>query len=226
MELLTRLPTFLLAVLLIAAVPGPAFALIVRRSTLGGFRAAVPVVLGTEVGLYFWIIAAGAGLAALVAASHVAFLVLRVTSAVVLVTLGVRAWLSARRGGADWSPETADLPSLPGRTPRGGFAVGAITNLANPKAAVFTFAVYPQFIPHGYPTLATTAGLGLLQISIETLLYLALAKAVSRASRWLGKRARPAGAGRRLRLGARRAGLAGRDGVMTSAHAAGPELDR
>jgi threonine/homoserine/homoserine lactone efflux protein len=85
MELLTRLPTFLVAVLLIAAVPGPAFALIVRRSSIGGLRAGAPVVLGIEAGLYFWIIAAGAGLAALVAASHVAFLLLRISSAVVLL---------------------------------------------------------------------------------------------------------------------------------------------
>lgn len=184
-ELLTRLPTFLLAVLLIAAVPGPAFALIVRRSSIGGFRAGAPVVLGIEAGLYFWIIAAGAGLAALVAASHLALLLLRISSAIVLFWLGARALLAARRGSTDWSPQTADLPRMPGTTTaRGGFVTGAVTNLANPKAAVFTFAVYPQFIPHGYPTLATTAGLGLLQISIETSLYLGLARAVSRASRW------------------------------------------
>jgi threonine/homoserine/homoserine lactone efflux protein len=74
---------------------------------------------------------------------------------------------------------------LPGRGTGGGFVTGAITNLANPKAAVFTFALYPQFIPHGYPPLATTAGLGLLQVTVETGLYLGLAAAAGRAGRWL-----------------------------------------
>jgi threonine/homoserine/homoserine lactone efflux protein len=58
--------------------PGPAFALIVRHSTLSGFLRVL--VLRTELGLSFWIIAAAAGLAALVAASHTAFLELRATT--------------------------------------------------------------------------------------------------------------------------------------------------
>ena len=65
MELLRQLPAFLIAVLVISAVPGPAIALLIRRCSVGGFRAGVPIVLGLETGLYFWIIAAGAGLAAL-----------------------------------------------------------------------------------------------------------------------------------------------------------------
>ncbi|MDX6228080.1 MAG: hypothetical protein QOI76_1470 [Frankiales bacterium] len=119
---------------------------------------------------------------ALVATSHLAYLVLRVVSATVLLWIGGRFLLAARRN----RPE--HVPHLPGGSTRGGFAMGAITNLANPKAAVFTFAVYPQLIPHGYPPLATTAGLGLLQITVETGLYLGLAAAVSRAGRWFSRR--------------------------------------
>jgi threonine/homoserine/homoserine lactone efflux protein len=182
MELLTRLPAFLLAIVALSAVPGPAFALIVRRSSVGGFRAGVSVVLGVELGLYFWIIAAGAGLAALVATSHVAYLVLRVTCASFLLWVGARFLLAARRH--DPEPEVY----VPGRTARGGFAMGALTNLANPKAAVFTFAIYPQFIPHGYAPLPTTALLGLLQITVETALYLGLAAAAARAGRWFSRR--------------------------------------
>ncbi|MDX6256785.1 MAG: hypothetical protein QOJ11_3119 [Frankiales bacterium] len=182
MELVTRLPAFLVAIVAMAAVPGPAFALIVRRSSVGGLRAGAPVVLGIELGLYVWIIAAGAGLAALVATSHLAYLVLRVVSATVLLWIGGRFLLATRRN----RPE--QVPRLPGGSTRGGFAMGAITNLANPKAAVFTFALYPQFIPRGYPPLATTAGLGLLQITMETGLYLALAAAVGRAGRWFSSR--------------------------------------
>ena len=61
MELLASLPAFVLAVVLISASPGPAMALILRRAALGGFRSAVPTVLGLEAGLYLWALAAAAG---------------------------------------------------------------------------------------------------------------------------------------------------------------------
>ena len=46
------------------------------------------------------------------------------------------------------------------------------------------FAFYPQFVPDDGPVLAWTAGLGLLQVSVETVLYMGLATAVGRASAW------------------------------------------
>ena len=59
MDLTTSLPAFVLAVVLISASPGPAMALILRRAALYGFRGAVPTVLGLELGLYLWALAAG-----------------------------------------------------------------------------------------------------------------------------------------------------------------------
>jgi threonine/homoserine/homoserine lactone efflux protein len=56
--------------------------------------------------------------------------------------------------------------------------------LANPKAAAFMIAFYPQFVPADRPLLATTAFLALLQVAIETVFYLALAAAVGRAGAW------------------------------------------
>lgn len=191
MELLSQLPAFLGAVLLIASVPGPAVALLVRRCSLGGFRAGVPVVIGLEAGLYVWVLAAGAGLAALVATSHTAYTVLRVVGTLVLVALGVQALRAARRGDYDADLPLAEQVPAARLLPRGrfgGFGIGAVTNLANPKAAVFTFAFYPQFIPHGYPVLPTAAGLGLLQVTLEACLYLGLAAAIARARRWFARR--------------------------------------
>jgi threonine/homoserine/homoserine lactone efflux protein len=184
MELVRQLPAFIGAVLLISSVPGPAVALLIRRCSAGGFRAGVPVVLGLELGLYLWIIAAGAGLAALVATSQVAFTVLRVVGAAVLLALGVQALRAARRGAYD-----ADLSAarVVPRGRRGGFVLGLVTNAANPKAAVFTFAFYPQFIPSGYPLLPTAAGLGLLQVSIEIGFYLTFAAVVARARTWFAR---------------------------------------
>ena len=102
---LSSVVAFVLAVLLILASPGPAMALIFRRAALRGLRGAVPTVLGLELGLYVWALFAGAGFAALVAASEVAYLVLRIVGAVVLLVLGVKAWRAAWRGRG--APEAA-----------------------------------------------------------------------------------------------------------------------
>jgi threonine/homoserine/homoserine lactone efflux protein len=183
MDVLATLPAFLLAVVLISASPGPAMALILRRAALQGSRAAVPTVLGLEAGLYLWALAAGAGLAALVAASTAAYTVLRVAGAVVLVLLGLRAWRSAWRDrGEQHAPATSRAPSA-----RRAFGEGLVVQLANPKAAVFMFAFYPQFIPQDGPVLLWTAGFALLQVAVETVLYLGLAAAVGRASGWLSR---------------------------------------
>src|SRR3954467_10455255 len=199
-DVVASLPAFVLAVLLISASPGPAMALIFRRAALRGLRGAVPTVLGLELGLYVWALFAGVGFAALVAASEVAYLVLRVVGAAVLLFLGFRAWRSVWREAEDPEaehPETEDPETLAGgmagldRRPTrgrrrwwGSFAEGVVVQLANPKAAGFMIAFYPQFVPPEGPVFVTTALLGLLQITIETCLYLALAAGVARAGTW------------------------------------------
>src|SRR3954470_16922349 len=124
-DVVASLPAFVLAVLLISASPGPAMALIVRRAALRGGRGAVPTVLGLELGLYAWALFAGAGFATLVAASEVAYLVLRVVGAAVLLYLGVKAlrtaWRERRSGGEGEAP--AAVP-VSGRRWWGSFAEG------------------------------------------------------------------------------------------------------
>jgi threonine/homoserine/homoserine lactone efflux protein len=176
-------PAFLLAVVLIAASPGPAMALILRRAALGGFRAGVPTVLGLELGLYVWALLAGAGFAGLAAASEAAYLVLRVVGAAVLCWLGVQALRTAWREHRTGRVGTSALPVLR----RGGwaeFGEGVLVQLANPKAAVFVLAFYPQFVPADRPLFATTAVLALAQVALETVLYLSLAAGVARAGAW------------------------------------------
>jgi threonine/homoserine/homoserine lactone efflux protein len=179
-DLLSSLPAFVLAVVLISASPGPAMALVFRRAALRGLAGAVPTVLGLELGLYGWALFAGAGFAALVAASEVAYLVLRVVGAGVLLVLGYRALRAAWSG----DPVPVEEPRPAGRRWWGAFAEGVVVQLANPKAAVFMIAFYPQFVPADGPVFATTALLGLLQVTLETVLYLGLAAGVARAGTW------------------------------------------
>ena len=182
--MVSSLPAFVLAVLLISASPGPAMALIFRRAALRGLQGAVPTVLGLEAGLYLWALFAGAGFAALVAASEIAYLVLRVVGAAVLLFLGVRAWRAAWRDRST-ADAVGERPAPPrGRRWWGAFGEGIWVQLANPKAAVFMLAFYPQFVPADGPVFVTTAVLGLLQITLETVLYLGLAAGVARAGAW------------------------------------------
>lgn len=186
---ITSLPAFLIAVVLISASPGPAMALILRRAALDGYRAAVPTVLGLEAGLYLWALAAAAGFAALVAASQLAFVVLKVAGAGVLIVMGLQSWRHAwsLRNGRDMPdrepPESAPAQRNPGRT----FGEGLVVQLANPKATVFMIAFYPQFVPPDRNLFRTTAVLALLQVTLETGLYLGLAAGVGKARSWFAR---------------------------------------
>ena len=106
MDVVSSLPAFVPAVLLISASPGPAMALVIRRAALRGLPPAVPTVLGLELGLYVWALVAGAGFAALVAAGVARAgdwfrrprirRRLEAVSGTVLVALGVRVAVSSR----------------------------------------------------------------------------------------------------------------------------------
>lgn len=198
----STLAAFLAAALVITVTPGPAVALILRRAALRGYRSTVPLVLGLELGLFVWVLLAGAGLAALVATSQLAYTVLRVVGAGVLVFLGARAlrtWWRARADGAAAPVGAATAPRTDRsgppsaqRPPRmrgawSGFAEGLLVQLANPKAAVFVFAFYPPFIPPDAPQLPAAAGLGALHVALETVLYLGLAFGVGSARGLLGR---------------------------------------
>jgi threonine/homoserine/homoserine lactone efflux protein len=175
---------FVLAVALGAMVPGPTTALVIRRGALGGVRKTVPVIAGMEVGLYAWALATAIGLSALVAASEIAYTALRVAGAVVLVTLGVQAWLASRR-------ITDDVPFDETATVAGRWwqqsTAGLLTNLANPKIAVFAFAFYPQFIPAGANVLRTTLLLGLVQAVIDAGWFLLVATFVGKARKFFSR---------------------------------------
>jgi threonine/homoserine/homoserine lactone efflux protein len=176
------LPAFLVAVALIWAAPGPAMLLVLQRAALRGTRSAFAAVLGLGVGLVVWAGLAALGLGALVAASQTAYDVLRLAGAVFLVALGAHTLHGAWRGRA-----VQEDPGPP-RTVRcggGGFVEGLVVQLANPKIAVFILAFYPQFTPAGAAVAPTTAVLVLVQVAVETGLYLVVLAAVGRAGSWL-----------------------------------------
>jgi threonine/homoserine/homoserine lactone efflux protein len=170
------LPGFLIAALALAVLPGPATALLIREALRGQRRRVVGAIGGIELGLFAWAMFAAFGLAALVAASALAYTALRAAGAAVLVLLGIQTlWYSRKRapqaGGEVGSARIALRLT--------GFRGGLLTNLANPKAAVFAFSFYPQFIPPGANVLVTTLLLALVHVLVDVTWFSVLASAVT-----------------------------------------------
>ncbi|MGW4753274.1 LysE family translocator [Streptomyces chartreusis] len=162
----TTLLAFLGACTLIAASPGPSTVLIIKQS-LHSRRSGFLTVLGNETGVFIWGVVAAFGLTALLTASEVAYDVMRVVGAVVLVGFGIQALRQARRAkGADddvWQ----GAPKSGWHSYRGGL----LLNLANPKAAVFAMSFLPQFVPEGAPHLPAMVGLAALWAVYEVGYY-------------------------------------------------------
>ena len=127
---------FVLVAAVVICTPGPDTALTLRNTLLGGRGNGLRTAQGVAVGQALWTLAASAGVAALVAASQPVFAALRVVGAVYLVWLGLQSLRAAWRGRSDDA------------APRGssaGFRQGLLSNLANPKMAVFFTSLLPQF---------------------------------------------------------------------------------
>lgn len=179
--MLDVLPPFLLACVVLAALPGPATAIFLHRTLRDGRRAGLAAVAGNEIGLFCWVIAGGAGLSILLEANRVLFDGLHVLGAAVLVCLGVQAWRNSRH--ADALP-----PALTGpRGPRAAFRASLISIAANPKAAVFAVSFFPQFLPRTGPVLPTVIALATIQVLLDTVWCAGIVLLADRARGWLGR---------------------------------------
>jgi threonine/homoserine/homoserine lactone efflux protein len=133
---------------LLTITPGADMAMVSRSVLIGGRREAFATTLGILAGCLVWAIVSAAGVAAVLAASKTAYDALRLAGAAYLVWLGVQSLLSARRGNyRDVGEERARA----GRS--SAFRQGLLTNLFNPKIAIFYSTFLPQFIGPGDPAL-------------------------------------------------------------------------
>jgi threonine/homoserine/homoserine lactone efflux protein len=165
---------------LVTLTPGPATAMVIRSALRGGWRDALLTTLGNSIGVLFWGCASAVGISALVAASEIAFAVLKVGGAIVLVSLGIQTFVRSRRQGH--LPKTQDLPVRSVHA----FRDGLVTSLANPKLAIFFIALFPQFIPKGDPVLPTALEMSTLIVALDLVWYSAVALAVTRVRGILG----------------------------------------
>lgn len=129
--------TFLFAAFMLNIAPGPDMLYVVGRSLGQGRKAGIVSALGIFVGCWVHILAAAFGIAALLRSSPVAFNVVRYAGAAYLVYLGIKM-IVQRSNLAQQQPKPASLVSI--------FHQGVITNVLNPKVALFFLAFLPQFV--------------------------------------------------------------------------------
>jgi threonine/homoserine/homoserine lactone efflux protein len=140
------LVSFGLLATVLAITPGLDTVFVLRQALRSGRGTAFAAGAGVCVGTLVWGVAAAAGVAALFVASEITFTALRWAGIGYLCWLGFTYLRSAWRGDAV-SPEVAIDTQTPGRAA----AKGLLTNLTNPKVAVFYLTVLPLFLPVGYP---------------------------------------------------------------------------
>jgi threonine/homoserine/homoserine lactone efflux protein len=160
---------FLGVALVVIVTPGQDTALTIRNTLAGGRKAGVRTAAGVSLGQSIWALAAAAGLTALLRASEPAFLALRLAGAAYLVYLGALALRSAIGGG-----QAGHV------LPRGGAPLrqGLLSNLGNPKMAVFFTSLLPQF-GHSFPALIAL-GLAFCALTLAWLSAYAVAVAKAR----------------------------------------------
>jgi threonine/homoserine/homoserine lactone efflux protein len=175
---------FLALSAVVIATPGPDTALTVRNTLLGGRRGGIFTALGISAGQVTWSVAASLGVVAVLLASRPVFQALKLAGAAYLVYLGIQSLRAAVRG---WPVTGIEASAGASRSATRAFREGVVSNLANPKMAVFFASVLPQFAPAGHGMLSALLALGAV-FSALTFLWLALyVLALGRAGRLVGR---------------------------------------
>ena len=170
------LPLFVLAGLLLNITPGPDLLYIIGRGAAQGVRAGIAAALGISAGCLVHTAAVALGVAALLAASSAAFEVVKFAGAAYLLYLGVRLL----RFGDATAGQTASTSPV---APRAIFWQGFLTNVLNPKVALFFLALLPQFVaPQSTAKGLTLALLGVIFALNSLLVTVPVAWLAGRAS--------------------------------------------
>jgi len=181
---------FLLAAVIIAAIPGPGIFYVAARTLSGGRRAGIASTFGTALGGLVHVIAGGLGVSAIILASAQLFTVLKLAGALYLIWLGIR---TIREAGHLPTEQTGAVGF------RRAFREGIVVEALNPKTAAFFLAFIPQFLEPaaGHPALQFMT-LGLISVTLNTFADVIVIVVASAARAGLVRRAHLV---RRLRQG-------------------------
>jgi len=173
---------FMAATLALNLTPGPDMLLVISRSVDSGTRAGAAAALGVAVGCFVHMSLVAGGLAAFLIAVPAAAKAIRIAGAVYLVLLGIRLLMNP----PGLSPDLKTAPRAAGTA----FRQGVITNVLNPKVALFFLAFLPQFVsPRGASPALQVLLLGVFFNLSGTTVNLLVALAAGRATAWLRRSA-------------------------------------
>lgn len=184
---LAHLTAFAIAAITVALIPGPGLLYVLARSLGGGRAAGIRSTYGTALGGLVHVAAAAAGLSALVAASATAFTAVKFAGAAYLVWLGVKTLLAADRTppAAAFAPAREDVAAA-----AGALRQGILTEVLNPKTALFFLTFLPQFCqPANGPLALQILILGTASVALNSLADVVVAVSAGRISERL--RAQP-----------------------------------
>jgi threonine/homoserine/homoserine lactone efflux protein len=172
---------FALVAGIITIIPGLDTALVLRAALTQTRKHAWASAIGIGTGSLIWGVAAAVGASALLAASEVAFTILKLAGAGYMVFLGVRLIVASFRKGVH------ELPPVerPGGTIRAAFVRGLLGNLLNPKVGVFYVATIPQFLAVGVAPLWMGLLLALVHDAESIIWFAALIYGANALRRWL-----------------------------------------
>ena len=174
---------FVLASAVLVAIPGPAVLYIVSTGIGRGRRMAVASVLGIETGGLVHVLAAGAGLSAILARSAIAYSVIKYLGAAYLIYLGIKTLRSPEVDNVDVGANDRSWGQA--------YRRGVLVNAFNPKVALFFLAFLPQFVvPSQGGVALQIIGLGLLFIVIATVIDTTYALASGSIGRMLRRNPR------------------------------------
>lgn len=174
---LAALVAFIPAAILLTITPGLDTALVLRTAATEGPRRAALAGLGIALGCLTWAALVAVGLGALLAASTLAYTVLRWVGAAYLVWMGYRMLRHPRKAFV--------LEAAAGAKASATFVRGALTNLLNPKVGVFYVSFLPQFVPHGAPVAPFILLLGAIHVGLGLIWVACLIAATRPIARWL-----------------------------------------
>ncbi len=180
--MLESLVAFVAVSAVVICTPGQDTALTIRNTLAGGRRSGIATAAGVSLGQAVWTVAASAGVVALLTASEPVFRTLKLAGAAYLVYLGGQSlWAAISRRRPRELAVDASVPLSSGRALR----QGVLSNLGNPKMAVFFASLLPQFAPDGKASFAVLLALGFLFCAMTFLWLTVYAVAVARLGRLL-----------------------------------------
>lgn len=170
---------FLAIAIVVTITPGPGTATVLRVAARDGRRAATQAIVGNSVGVLFWGALSAVGVSSLILASTIAYDVLRVAGAAMLIAIGLRSLL----GGNSQQEDGA-------RVRPAGWRTGLVTSVSNPKLAAFFVALFPQFVSPGAPVLPLALAMAATIVVFDLAWFSTLAFTVDRAGAILRPRLR------------------------------------